>query len=86
MERLNIPKVENETDEANWTYEHLEGLTVQFLRAAQEGRVHQGTPKRGARLEAVLQNALQTKELVIAPEDLNGRSLVAVLREKLAGR
>jgi len=27
---------------------------------------------------------LQTKELVIAPEELNGRSLISVLREKLA--
>jgi hypothetical protein len=36
------------------------------------------------RLAAELLDALQSKELVIAPEELNGRSLVEVLREKLA--
>jgi antitoxin ParD1/3/4 len=40
--------------------------------------------QRRSRLESELLDALQTKELVIAPEELNGRSLVAVLREKLA--
>jgi len=31
-----------------------------------------------------LLDALKTRELVISPEELNGRSLVSVLREKLA--
>jgi hypothetical protein len=35
-------------------------------------------------LEAQLLDALRTKDLVIRPEDLNGRSLVSLLRERLA--
>ena len=37
-----------------------------------------------SRLETELLDALKTRELVISPEELNGRSLVSVLREKLA--
>jgi antitoxin ParD1/3/4 len=40
--------------------------------------------QRRSRLENELLDALQTNQLVIAPEELNGRSLIAVLREKLA--
>jgi hypothetical protein len=36
--------------------------------------------------EAKLLDALQTGDLVIAPEELQGRSLVSLLREKLARR
>jgi antitoxin ParD1/3/4 len=36
------------------------------------------------RIETELLDALQTKNLTIAPEELKGRSLVSVLREKLA--
>ncbi|MGA3264459.1 MAG: hypothetical protein ABSC47_10500 [Terracidiphilus sp.] len=81
---MKIPKFEDETDEANWLYEHREELAAEFMQAAQEGRVHRGTLKRGMRLEAVLHDALQSKELVVTPEELTGSSLVAVLREKLA--
>ena len=35
-------------------------------------------------IETELLDALQTKNIRITPEDLKGRSLVAVLREKLA--
>ena len=41
MEKLKIPKFENEADEANWAYENREGLATVFLQAAQEGRVKQ---------------------------------------------
>jgi len=84
MNELKIPKFENETDEADWMYERSEELTAEFLRAMQEGRVRQGTLKRRAQVEPELLDALQSKELAIAPEELNGRSLVSVLREKLA--
>ncbi len=47
-------------------------------------RYSQNKEKQSSRLEAVLHDALQTKELVIAREELVARSLVAVLREKLA--
>jgi hypothetical protein len=83
MAEITIPKFENEADEANWLYENREGLSAAFLQAAQEGRVRQGTLKRRAQVESVLRDALQTKELVIAPEELNGHSVVSVLREKL---
>jgi hypothetical protein len=81
---MKIPKFENETDEANWLYENRNELATEFMRAAQEGRVRQGTLKRRARVEAILLDALQTKELVVTHEELNGRNLVAVMREKLA--
>jgi hypothetical protein len=48
--------------------------------------VCQETLRRRAQVEAVLQDALQTRELVIAPEELNGRSLVTVLRDKLKSK
>jgi predicted DNA binding CopG/RHH family protein len=46
MEILKIPKFKNEADEANWAYEHREDLAAAFLKAAQEGRVRQGTLKQ----------------------------------------
>jgi antitoxin ParD1/3/4 len=39
--------------------------------------------QRRARLETELLDALQSRELVVNPEELIGRTLVAVLREKL---
>ena len=86
METTKIPKFENEADEANWAYENREGLSAAFHEAVQEGRVRQGTLKRRARVEAVLLDALQSKQLVVAPEELNGRTLVVVLREKMAAK
>jgi hypothetical protein len=86
MNEMTIPKFENETDEANWYYENREGLSAVFHQAVQEGRVRQGTLKQRLRLENVLQDALQSKELVVTPEELNGRSLVSVLREKMKAR
>ncbi len=41
-----IPKFENEADEADWAFEHREELAEAFMKAAQEGRVRQGTLKR----------------------------------------
>jgi hypothetical protein len=86
MKQMTIPKFENETDEANWMFEHREELAAAFLQAAQEGRVRQGMLKRSSRLEDVLKNALQSKELMVTPEKLNWRSLVAVLREKMKAK
>ena len=56
------------------------GTPSEFVR----NLIRQDKEQRRSRLEAELLDALQTKELVITPEELNGRSLVAVLREKLA--
>jgi len=81
---MKIPKFESETEEANWAFENREGLAAEFLRAAQDGRVQQGTLKHRPQLESVLHEALQSKQLVVASEVLKGRSLVAVLREKMA--
>jgi hypothetical protein len=80
---MRIPKFENEADEANWAFENREGLSAAFHEAVLEGRVRQGTLKRRSRLEDVLHDALQSKQLVVTPEELNGHSLVAVLREKM---
>jgi hypothetical protein len=44
----------------------------------------QDREERRTRLEAEILDALQSKVLTIGPEELDGRSLVAVLREKLA--
>jgi hypothetical protein len=46
METLKIPKFDNETDEASWLFENREALAGEFLKAAQEGRVRQGTLKQ----------------------------------------
>lgn len=56
------------------------GTPSEFIR----NLIRQDKEQRRSRLEAELLDALQTKELVITPEELNGHSLVAVLREKLA--
>jgi antitoxin ParD1/3/4 len=56
------------------------GTPSEFVR----NLIRQDKEQRRSRLETELLEALQTKEFVIAPEELNGRSLVAVLREKLA--
>jgi len=56
------------------------GTPSEFIR----NLIRQDKEQRRSRLEAELLDALQTKELAITPEELNGRSLVAVLREKLA--
>ena len=37
-----------------------------------------------SRVESELLDALATNQIAISPEELNGRSLVSVLREKLA--
>ncbi len=42
--------------------------------------------KRSSLLETALLDALQTKELAIAPGELKGSTLVKVLREKLRSR
>ncbi|MDR3716060.1 MAG: hypothetical protein P4L51_24920 [Puia sp.] len=73
---MKIPKFENETDEANWAYEHREELATEF--------VNDFPRQRMKRLEAALQTAAQTKNLVVMPEELEGYSLVLVLREKVA--
>jgi hypothetical protein len=83
MERMTIPKFENETDEANWAYENREELSAAFHEAVLEGRIRQGTLKRRALLEAELIEALQGEALAISLDELKGRTLVAVLREKL---
>jgi antitoxin ParD1/3/4 len=56
------------------------GTPSEFIR----NLIRQDKELRRSRLETELLDALQTKDLVIAPEELNGRSLVSVLREKLA--
>jgi antitoxin ParD1/3/4 len=56
------------------------GTPSEFIR----NLIRQDKELRISRLEAELLDALRAKELVIAPEELKGRSLVSVLREKLA--
>jgi len=55
------------------------GTPSEFVR----NLIRQDKEQRRSRLETELLDALQTNELVIAPEELSGRSLVSVLREKL---
>ncbi len=56
------------------------GTPSEFVR----NLIRQDKEQRRSRLESELFDALQTKEFAITPEELKGRSLVAVLREKLA--
>jgi antitoxin ParD1/3/4 len=55
------------------------GTPSEFIRAL----IRHDKEQRRSRLEAELLDALQTKEIAIAPEELRGRTLVSVLREKL---
>jgi antitoxin ParD1/3/4 len=56
------------------------GTPSEFIR----NLIRQDKELRRSRLETELLDALQTNDLVIAPEELEGRTLVSVLREKLA--
>jgi antitoxin ParD1/3/4 len=56
------------------------GTPSEFVRSL----IREDKEKRRERLEADLLRALETKQLVVAQEELAGRSLVSVLREKLA--
>ena len=56
------------------------GTPSEFVR----NLIRQDKEQRRTRLETELLDALQSKEFMISPEELRGRSLVAVLREKLA--
>ncbi len=55
------------------------GTPSEFVRSL----IRDDKEKRRERLEAELIHALHTKEFAITPEELAGRSLVTVLREKL---
>lgn len=78
LEKMKIPKFENEIDEANWAFEHRDELATAFM-----GEFRPGERKRTAALESILNEALQTKELSVTPQELNARSVVSILREKL---
>ncbi|MGH9563322.1 MAG: ribbon-helix-helix domain-containing protein [Terracidiphilus sp.] len=56
------------------------GTPSEFIR----NLIRQDKELRRSRLESELLEALETKAIAIAPEELNGRSVVSVLREKLA--
>jgi antitoxin ParD1/3/4 len=56
------------------------GTPSEFIRSL----IRQDKEQRRSRLESELLEALQTKEFVLAPEELNGRTVVSLLREKLA--
>jgi antitoxin ParD1/3/4 len=56
------------------------GTPSEFIR----NLIRQDKEQRRSRLESELLEALQTRDLVIAPEELSGRTLVSALREKLA--
>lgn len=58
------------------------GTPSEFVR----NLIRQDKEQRRSRLETELLDALQSKELLISPEELQGRSLVAVLREKLRAK
>jgi hypothetical protein len=79
MDNIKIPKFDNETDEANWAYEHREDLAAVFIN-----QHRQREEKPSLRLETALEKALQSEQMVVTPEELTGRSLVAVLRGRLA--
>jgi hypothetical protein len=79
MDSQKIPKLVNETDEANRAFKHREELAAEIMN-----QYRRDEKRCNARLETVLHSALQTKEHLVTFEELNGRSLVSVLREKLA--
>jgi antitoxin ParD1/3/4 len=56
------------------------GTPSEFVRSL----IRQDKERRRNLIEGSLLEALQTSQIAIAPDELNGRSLVSVLREKLA--
>lgn len=56
------------------------GTPSEFIR----NLIRQDKEQQRSRLESELLDALATKDIAVAPEELKGRSLVSVLREKLA--
>ena len=55
------------------------GTPSEFIR----NLIRQDKEQRRSRLEMELIEALQSREITIAPDELKGRSLVSVLRDKL---
>jgi len=55
------------------------GTPSEFVRSL----IRQDKEQRESRIEKELLDALQTRQIAIAPEELRDRSLVSVLREKL---
>lgn len=56
------------------------GTPSEFIRAL----IRQDKEQRRSRVEAELLEALQSRQITIAPGELTERSLVSVLKEKLA--
>jgi antitoxin ParD1/3/4 len=56
------------------------GTPSEFVRSL----IRRDKEHRRARIEETLLDALQTSEIAVSAEELNGRSLVSILREKLA--
>jgi antitoxin ParD1/3/4 len=56
------------------------GTPSEFIR----NLIRQDKEQRKTRLEAELLEALETKQIVISPQELQAGSLVSVLRKKLA--
>ena len=56
------------------------GTPSEFIRAL----IRQDKEQRRSRVESELLDALHSRQITIAPEELTGRSLVSVLKEKLA--
>ena len=46
MNKLSIPKFENEAEEARWLFDHREELGAEFVAASKEGRLGPGTRAR----------------------------------------
>jgi antitoxin ParD1/3/4 len=56
------------------------GTPSEFIRSL----IRQDKEQRRSRLETELIDALQTTEFLVTPEEWKGRSLISVLKEKLA--
>ncbi len=78
MTGLTISRFESKTGEANWLFERREELAEELM-----DQFRLDATIRSARLEAVLHDALHTKELPMASEELGGRSSISLLRQKL---
>ncbi|WP_420237970.1 ribbon-helix-helix domain-containing protein [Telmatobacter bradus] len=58
------------------------GTPSEFIRSL----IRQDKEQRRSRLESELLDALETRSIVLNPQEIEGRSIVSVLREKLAQR
>jgi hypothetical protein len=63
MSMLKLPKFKNESEEAQWWYDHREDLDAEFERAAANGTLGEGTLGRALKRQKAREEREQAPEL-----------------------